>query len=96
MKDDDEVVATKPRRKMKPRSKWKKYHRPGKGELLTEAELARTLGETTRSIRNWRHKGIIPSLVLGHRSIRFRLDSVLAALDKRQVKGRRVFYEQPV
>jgi len=29
----DEVVATRPRRKMKPRSKWKKYRRPGKGEL---------------------------------------------------------------
>jgi Helix-turn-helix domain len=83
---DDEVVGNKRRRKMKPRSRWKKYHRPGKGELLTEAELARPLGETPRTIRSWRHKGIIPYLVLGHRSIRYRLDSVLAALSKREIK----------
>jgi hypothetical protein len=88
-KMNDEVVGSRRRRNTKPRSQWKKYQRPGKGELLTEAELARPLGETPRTIRNWRHKGIIPYLVLGHRSIRYRLDAVLAALDKREVKGRR-------
>ena len=77
---------------MKPRSRWKKYRRPGKGELLTEAELARALGETPRTVMNWRHRGIIPSIVLGHRSVRFRFDAVLAALDRRQIKKRQ-FYQ---
>jgi excisionase family DNA binding protein len=93
---NDEVVASKRRRKMKPRKRWKAYHRPGNGELLTREELARALGETPRTILRWRQKGLIPCLKLGHRSIRFRLDSVLAALDKRQVKGRRFFYQQPI
>jgi hypothetical protein len=91
----DEVVATRPRRKIKPRKKWKKYRRPGKGELLNVDELAHALGESVRTIRNWKTKGLIPVLVLGHRSIRFRLDSVLAALDKRTIRKRR-FYEQPL
>jgi len=51
--DNGEVLDTRPRRKMKPRSRWKKYRRPGKGELLTQAELARALGETPRTIMNW-------------------------------------------
>jgi hypothetical protein len=80
---------------MKARSKWKKYHRPGKGELKSEAELARALGEEERTVRNWRYKGVIPYLMLGHRSIRYRLDAVLAALDKRQVKCR-TSYQQPL
>jgi hypothetical protein len=66
--------------------KWKKYRRPGKGELLSLDELARALGETPRTIRNWKAKGLIPTLVLDHRSLRFRLDSVLAALGRREVK----------
>jgi hypothetical protein len=80
---------------MKPRSKWKKYRRPGRGELLTEAELARALGEEVRTVRNWRYKGIIPYLSLGHRQVRYRLDAVLTALEKRQIKKRR-FYQQPL
>jgi hypothetical protein len=72
-----------------PRSQWKKYRRPGNGELLTLNELAHALGETPRTVRNWRTKGIVPSIVLGHRSIRFRLGAVLLALSKREVKGRR-------
>jgi hypothetical protein len=74
---------------MKPRSRWKKYKRPGKGELLTLTELAAALGETERTVRRWKGMGIVPVLVLGHRSLRFRLDAVLAALGKREVKGRR-------
>ena len=93
--DSGEVVATKPRRKMKPRKKWKKYHRPGKGELLTEAEFARALGEEERTVRNWRYKGLVPYLSLGHRQIRYRLDAALVALEKKTVK-RRFFYQQPI
>ena len=63
-----------------------KYRRLGNGELLTLDELAQALGETPRTIRNWRSKGLIPVLVLGHRSLRFRLDSVLAALGRREIK----------
>jgi hypothetical protein len=92
---DDEVVASRPRGKMKPRAKWKKYRRPGKGELLSGAELARALGETERTILNWRHRGIIPCLKLGHRSLRYRLGVVLDALEKRQIK-KRYFYQQPL
>jgi excisionase family DNA binding protein len=76
----------KRQRKLKPRKQWKKYRRPGKGELLTVDELARALGESERTIRNWRAKGIIPTLVLGHRSLRFVLSDVLEALRKRRVK----------
>jgi hypothetical protein len=86
MNDTDEVVAAKKKRRMKPRTKWKKYRRRGGGELKTEAELARKLGEEERTVRNWRYRGLIPYLSLGHRSIRYRLDAVLAALEKRSVK----------
>jgi hypothetical protein len=48
---DDEVIASKRRRKMKPRRKWKNYRRPGDGELLTREELARALGESPRTLR---------------------------------------------
>jgi hypothetical protein len=91
----DEIVATKPRRKRKPRSKRKKCRRPGKGELLTQVELAAVLGENPRTIRKWRLKGLIPTLVLGHRTLRFRLDEVLTALSKRQAKPRK-FWEVSV
>jgi hypothetical protein len=95
MNDIDEVVPSKPRRKMKPRSRWKKYKRPGHGELLSEPELAERLGEASKTVRHWRVNGIIPYMVLGHKTIRYRLENVLAALDKRQVKHRR-FYEQQI
>jgi hypothetical protein len=96
--DSDEVVATKPKpkRKMKARSKWKRYRRPGKGELKSEAELARALGEEQRTVRNWRYRGLIPYLSLGHRSIRYRLPQVLEALEKRQINKKRHFYQQRI
>ena len=95
MSDNDEVVASRLRRTIKPRSQWKKYRRPGRGELLNIDELARALGESVRTVRNWRARGLIPVLVLGHKTLRFRLDAVLAALDKRQIK-KRFFYQQPL
>jgi hypothetical protein len=64
----------------------RKYHRPGNGVLQTEAEIAAALGEEVRTIRHWRHSGVIPSLVLGHRTIRFRLPDVIDALEARTVK----------
>jgi Helix-turn-helix domain len=72
----------------KPRDQWRKYERRGNGALLVEEELATALGEETRTIRTWRHEGLIPAIVLGHRSIRYRLDAVLTALRKREVGGK--------
>jgi hypothetical protein len=95
MDENGEVVATRPRRNMKPRSKWRKHKRPGRGELLNVDELATALGESVRTIRSWQAKGIIPRIVLGHKTIRYRLDAVLAALEKKTVK-RRFFYQQPL
>ena len=83
------MTSRKRRRKNSPR--------PGQGELLTEKELAKRLGEKERTVMSWRYRGIIPYLSLGHRSVRYRLDHVLSALDKREAgKRRRVFYEQPL
>jgi hypothetical protein len=95
MNDTDEVVAGKKKRKLKPRSKWKIHRRPGRGELLTEAEIARALGELPRTVRTWRVKGFVPSLTLGHKTIRYRLGPVLEALEKRQIK-KRYFFQQPI
>jgi hypothetical protein len=95
MSNSDEVVASRPRRRMRPKSKWRKYKRRGGGELKSEAELARALGEEERTVRNWRYRGLIPYLKLGHRQVRYRLDAVLAALDKKTVRKRH-FYQQPL
>ena len=65
----------------------RKYHRPGNGVLQTEAEIAAALGEEVRTIRHWRHTGVIPWVSLGHRTIRLRLQDVLDALRKRTVKA---------
>jgi hypothetical protein len=64
----------------------RKYHRPGNGVLQTEAEIAAALGEEVRTIRHWRHTGVIPALVLGHRTIRLKLPDVIKALEARTVK----------
>lgn len=64
----------------------KVYRRPGNGLLKTESELAAELGEEPRTIRGWRHAGIIPGVVLGHRTIRYKLPDVIKALEKRTVR----------
>ena len=92
---NDEVVAVRRHRTKKPRRQWKKYKRRGGGALLTEAELARALGEEVRTVRGWRYKGLVPYLSLGHRSIRFRLSAVLEALEKKTVR-RRYFSREPL
>jgi helix-turn-helix protein len=67
-------------------TKRKKYNRRGNGALLNTKELANALGESVRTIISWRHNHTIPVLDLGHRSKRYRLDDVLAALQRREVK----------
>ena len=66
----------------------KKYNRRGNGALLNTQELATALGESVRTIISWRHNHVIPVIDLGHRSKRYRLESVMAALAKREVKVR--------
>ena len=60
--------------------------RPGNGQLKTEAELARSLGERERTIRSWRHNHVIPCVVCGNKTIRYVLDDVLRALQARTTR----------
>ena len=80
--------STEPRKRpnWKPREDWKHYHRPGNGLLKTETEIAVALGEEERTIRYWRHTNLIPAVILGRRTIRYRLADVIRALEKRIVK----------
>lgn len=59
--------------------------RRGGGALLDARELATALGENERTIRTWRNAGIIPSLCLGYRTYRYRLEDVMTAIAKRTV-----------
>ncbi|MGI8435940.1 MAG: helix-turn-helix transcriptional regulator [Chthoniobacterales bacterium] len=59
-----------------------------RGLLLDAAQLADELGERERTIATLRKKGAIPYLSLGHRTVRFKLADVLAALEKRTIKPR--------
>ena len=54
--------------------------------LLTDEQLARAIGATPRQIRAWRLRRLIPSIRLGYRTIRFRLSSVIDALERRSTK----------
>ncbi len=63
----------------------RKITRRGGGALLDEPELARVLGESERTIRTWRQAGVIPVIVCGYRTRRYKLADVLTALDKRTV-----------
>jgi excisionase family DNA binding protein len=69
-------------------TKQKKNLRIGNGCLLTTQELAVALGESPRTIITWRHQHRIPYLDLGHRSKRYRLEAVMAALAKGEIKVR--------
>ncbi len=58
-----------------------------KADLLTEPDLARRWGVTTRTIKRWRAAGKTPpSLPIGHKGgmgqgVRYRLDDVIAFED---------------
>jgi predicted site-specific integrase-resolvase len=56
---------------------------------LTIEELAAALGERVYTINQWRRKGKIPVINLGYRTKRYDLQSVKAALLKRQQRARR-------
>jgi hypothetical protein len=68
------------------KSPRKKFIRRGSGELLDTRELALALNESPFTIRTWRKKRIVPYLRIGHRSIRYRLPAVLAALERFTIK----------
>jgi excisionase family DNA binding protein len=59
--------------------------RPGGGALQDTRELAAALGESERTIRSLYKSGVIPGLVLGYRTLRFKLPDVMAALERRSV-----------
>jgi predicted site-specific integrase-resolvase len=63
-----------------------RIHSTGNGILMTESELARELGVSPRTIRSWRYKGFIPCIKLGYRTLKFRLPTVLDALQRRERK----------
>jgi hypothetical protein len=67
--DNEPEKKSRKKPNWKPRDQWRKYERHGNGALLVEEELATALGEAPRTIRTWRHDGIIPAIILGHRSI---------------------------
>ncbi len=81
------MEATVEKRKRAPQPNRAKYQRRGGGLLMNEAELATALGENVRTIRSLWHAKIIPAYVLGRRTIRYRLEDVLKALSKREVKS---------
>jgi hypothetical protein len=72
----------------KPRHLWKKHRRYGGGDILNLHELSLALGESERTIEYWRSIGVIPFLRVGHRTVRFDLSRVKAALMRREVRAR--------
>ncbi len=54
---------------------------------LTAAQIAEHLGEPLYTIRKWARTRLIPSIRLGHRTRRYDLEAVKAALVKRTVKA---------
>jgi excisionase family DNA binding protein len=60
----------------------------GPTDLLTTAELAKVLGVSTRTIWEWYACNRIPGRKWSHRTLRFSLADVVAALDRGSVKER--------
>jgi predicted site-specific integrase-resolvase len=60
-------------------------------ELLTGRELAEAIRFPHRTIQRWTQTGVIPVIYFGHRTLRYNLESVQAALLAREIvakKGR--------
>jgi excisionase family DNA binding protein len=55
---------------------------------LTAKELAERLGEKVFTIQRWSRNKVIPTIKLGHRTVRFDYESVIAALLKKQGRAR--------
>lgn len=67
----------------------RKVNRPGAGLLKNEAQIAKQLGESPVTVRNWRYTGVIPWISTGPHSVRYRLVDVMEALSKRTIKPRK-------
>jgi hypothetical protein len=76
------------KQELKPKTS-RKVKRPGHGFLMTEVEIARQLGETPITVRNWRYANIIPFVDCGFRSKRYRLADVLEALGRRTIRPKK-------
>jgi excisionase family DNA binding protein len=55
---------------------------------LTAKELADRLGEKVFTVQRWSRKKVIPKIRIGHRTVRFDYESVIAALLRRQSQGK--------
>jgi len=51
------------------------------GELVSAAELAKRLQVTPNTVNTWSRRGLIPSLRVSARTIRFDVAKVMAAMD---------------
>ena len=51
--------------------------------LVNRNQLSFELGVTTRTVRNWEIDGLLPSIRIGKRTVRYRIDDVIAFLKKR-------------
>jgi hypothetical protein len=66
----------------------RKFIRSGSGELLDTQGLALKLNESPFTVRDWRRKGIVPYLRLGHRTIRYFYPDVIRALERFAIKAK--------
>ena len=57
----------------------------GAKPLLTIVETAAALGESERSLRTWTKAKIIPVIIIGTRTHRYKLQDVISSLEKRAV-----------
>jgi hypothetical protein len=56
-------------------------------KLVTGRHVARVKGVKVRTVKTLREKGLIPFVMLGPKTIRYRLSAVEAALAKLEVKA---------
>lgn len=51
--------------------------------LLTAEEIAAHFRVKPETVRGWARQGIVPSIKLSHKMVRYRLDDVIEALQRR-------------
>jgi excisionase family DNA binding protein len=56
-------------------------------DLMTTRELARQLRVSDETVRAWARRGLIPTVQLSPKVIRYNLEAVLAARSTAPVKG---------
>lgn len=52
-------------------------------DLLTRTQLAQKLHISEQQIVRWEKAGIIPRMKMGHRTVRYRYEAVIRALESR-------------